>query len=131
TEPTFTTAPGFPFNGLGGFLLSSNIANPNIKPEKITENDIGVELVLLHNRISLVANVYQQKLKDGIVYTNTASSSGFTSSLINAASTQTRGVEIELKATIVKSRSVTWNAGINYANIQSKVLSINGDLQSI
>ena len=45
TEPTFRAAPGFPFNGLGGFLLSTNIANPNIKPEKITENDIGVELV--------------------------------------------------------------------------------------
>ena len=91
TEPTFRSAPGFPFNGLGGFLLNTNIANPNIKPEKITENDIGVELALLHNRISLVANVYQQKLKDGIVYTNTASSSGFTSSLINAASTQNQG----------------------------------------
>jgi TonB-linked SusC/RagA family outer membrane protein len=131
TEPTLRSAPGFPFNGLGGFLLNTNIANPNIKPEKITENDLGVELAVLHNRISLVANIYQQKLKDGIVYTNTASSSGFTSSLINAASTQTRGVEIELKATIIKSKSVTWNVGINYTNIQSKVLSINGDLQSI
>ena len=131
TEPTFRSAPGFPFNGLGGFLLNTNIANPNIKPEKITENDLGVELALFNNRISLVANIYQQKLKDGIVYTSTASSSGFTSSLINAASTQTRGVEIELKATVIKSRSVTWNAGINYTHIQSKVLSINGDLQSI
>ena len=65
------------------------------------------------------------------MYTNTASSSGFTSSLINAASTQTKGLEIELKATLIKSRSVIWNAGVNYTHIQSKVLSINGDLQSI
>ena len=44
---------------------------------------------------------------------------------------RTRGLELELKATLIKSRSVTWNAGINYTHIQSKVLSINGDLQSI
>ena len=92
-------APGFPFNGLGGFLLSTNIANPNIKPEMITENELGIEMTFFQNRISLVADVYKQKLKDGIVYTNTASSSGFTSSLINAASTETRGFEMELKAT--------------------------------
>jgi len=131
TEPTFTTAPGFPFNGLGGFLLSTNIANPNIKPEKITENDIGVELVLFHNRISFIANVYEQKLKDGIVYSNTASSSGFTSSLINAANTRTKGLEVELKAALIRSKSVIWNAGVNYTHIQSRVLSINGDLSSI
>jgi TonB-linked SusC/RagA family outer membrane protein len=131
TDPTFQTAPGFPFNGLGGFLLSTNIANPNIKPEMIRENEIGIEMTLFQNRISLVADVYKQKLEDGIVYTNTASSSGFTSSLINAASTETRGFEMELKATLIQSKAVTWIAGINYTHIQSKVLSINGDLQSI
>ena len=131
TDPTLRTAPGFPFNGLGGFLLNTNIANPNIKPELITENELGVELVFFHNRISLVADVYQQELKDGIVYTNTASSHGFTSSLINAASTQTKGFEMELKATLIKSKAVSWNVGINYSHIQSKVVSINGDLQSI
>src|SRR5665213_239699 len=131
TDPTLRAAPGFPFSGLGGFLLSTNIANPNIKPEVITENELGVEMTFFENRISLVADVYQQKLKDGIVYTNTASSSGFTSSLINAASTETKGLEMELKATLIKSGSVTWNAGINYTHIQSRVLSINGDLQSI
>lgn len=131
TEPTLSAAPGFPFNGLGGFLLNTTIANPNIKPEVITENELGIELAFFHNKISLVAAVYQQKLKDGIVYTNTASSTGFTRSLINAASTEIRGFEMELKATLIKSKSVTWNAGINYTHIQSKVLSVNGDLQSI
>ena len=77
TDPTLATAPGFPFNGLGGFLLNTNVANPNIKPEQVTENEMGLEVAFLHNRVSLVAVVYEQKLKDGIVFTNTASSSGF------------------------------------------------------
>ncbi len=80
----------------------------------ITENELGVEMTFLSDRVSLIADVYQQKLKDGIVYTNTASSSGFTSSLINAANTQTKGLEMELKTTVIKSKTVIWNVGINY-----------------
>jgi TonB-linked SusC/RagA family outer membrane protein len=131
TDPTLSSAPGFPFNGLGGFLLNTVVANPNIKPEVITENELGIELAFMHNRISFVGDVYQQNLKDGIVFAQTARSTGFTSSLINAASTETKGLEMELKATIIKSKSIIWNVGINYTHIQSKVLSINGNVQSI
>jgi TonB-linked SusC/RagA family outer membrane protein len=131
TDPTLASAPGFPFSGLGGFLLNSVIANPNIKPEVINENEAGIEMGLFHDRVSVVADVYQQKLKDGIVFAQTARSSGFTSSLINAASTVTKGLEIELKTTIIRSKKVTWNMGVNYTHIKSKVLSINGDVPSI
>jgi TonB-linked SusC/RagA family outer membrane protein len=131
TEPTLSAAPGFPFNGLGGYLLNTTIANPNIRPEVITENEIGVELSFLQNRITLVADVYKQKLKDGIVYSNTASSVGFYRSLINAASTETKGFEADLKGTIISSGDITWRAGLNYTHVQSKVLYINGDLPSI
>ena len=131
TVPTLASAPGFPFNGLGGYLLNTVIANPNIKPETISENELGLELNLLHDRVSLVTDVYRQKLKDGIVYAQTARSSGFTSSLINAANTVTKGFEMELKGTIIRTGTFTWSAGINYTHISSKVLSINGDVPSI
>ena len=107
------------------------MANPNIKPEQITENELGLEMAFLKNRISLVAVMYQQKLKDGIVFTNTASSSGFKSSLMNAANTENKGLELGVKAVFVNSQAVTWNIGINYTHMTSKVLSINGDLQSL
>ena len=57
-----------------------------------------LRLAFLKNRFSLVAVVYQQKLKDGIVFTNTASSSGFKSSLVNAANTENKGLELGVKA---------------------------------
>jgi TonB-linked SusC/RagA family outer membrane protein len=131
TDPTLGSASGFPFNGLGGFLLNPIIANPNIKPETITENELGLEWGFLKNRVYLVADVYQQDLRDGIVYAQVARSQGFDSRLINAASTRSRGLETELKATLIKSATVIWNVGVNYTHTQSKVLSINGDVPSI
>ena len=92
---------------------------------------MGLEAGFFHNRFSLVAVIYQQKLKDGIVFTNTASSSGFTSSLINAANTENKGLELGVKAVLVNTQAVTWNVSINYTHMTSKVLSINGDLPSL
>jgi outer membrane receptor protein involved in Fe transport len=131
TDPVFGSAPGYPFNGLGGYLLSTTIANPNIKPEVVTENEAGLEFGLFHDRVSFMADIYQQDLKDGIVYAQIARSTSFLSSLINAASTRTKGLEMELKANIIKSKTITWNAAINYTHITSKVLSINGEVPSI
>ena len=122
---------GFPYNGLGGFLLNTTIANPNIKPEKVTENEIGLEMGFLQNRISLVTAAYQSQLKDGIVFAAIPNSSGFTQALVNAANTQNRGIEAELKGNVLKTRTVSWNLGINYTYNESKVIAINGGQQSL
>ncbi|MBS1662201.1 MAG: SusC/RagA family TonB-linked outer membrane protein [Bacteroidetes bacterium] len=122
---------GFPYNGLGGFQLNTTIANPNIKPEKVTENEIGLEMSFLQNRITFVGAVYESKLKDGIVYATIPNSSGFTQALVNAANTSNKGIEAEVKGTVLKSGNVTWNLGINYTYNKSKVISINGGQKSL
>jgi outer membrane receptor protein involved in Fe transport len=53
---------GFPFSGLGGFALTTNLANPNIKPEQVKEKEIGAEFGFLHSRITFGADLYDQKL---------------------------------------------------------------------
>lgn len=131
TVPTLYSAPGFPFNGLGGYLLNTTIANPNIKPEQVTENEIGLEFGFMKSRLSLGVTVFDQKLKDGIVYAQIPRSSGFTSALVNAANTDNKGLELDLKGVVVKTKNVIWNVGINYTYNQSKVLSINGNQQSL
>jgi TonB-linked SusC/RagA family outer membrane protein len=129
--PYIGNSYGFPYNGLGGFLLNTTLANPNIKPEKVTENEIGLEMGFLQNRISLVSAIYESKLKDGIVYATIPNSSGFTQALVNAANTRNRGIEVEVKGTVLKTSSVTWNLGINYTYNESKVISINGGQKSL
>ncbi|MFI5155963.1 MAG: hypothetical protein ACHQEM_07240, partial [Chitinophagales bacterium] len=65
------------------------------------------------------------------VYAQVPRSSGSTSALVNAANTDNKGLELEFKGTIVKSRTTTWNVGINYTHVDSKVISINGDQQQL
>ncbi len=130
-QPTLSSAGGFPFNGLGGYDLNTIVANPNLKPESVTENEIGIEFGFWKNRISLSTAVYDSKLTDGIVFSQISRASGATVSLVNAANTENKGFEAELKGTIIKSKTVTWTAGVNYSYNDNKVISINGGLQSL
>jgi TonB-linked SusC/RagA family outer membrane protein len=135
TVPTLTATNtltlGFPYNGLGGFNLNTTIANPNIKPEKVTEDEVGLELSFLQSRISFTGAAYQSKLKDGIVFASIPNSSGFTQALVNAANTSNKGIETEIKATVLKTKNVSWIIGANYTYNESKVVAINGGQQSL
>ncbi len=128
TDAAVVPGSGFPFSGSGlsGYVLSGTIANPNIKPEKVTEDEIGLELGLFKDRISLTSTVYKAVTSDGIVNARISSASGYPSALVNAAKTQNEGIEMDLKTTVIKSKSVNWNVGINWTHISSKVLSIAG-----
>jgi TonB-linked SusC/RagA family outer membrane protein len=129
-NPTYTVAGGFPYGSLGGYNLSTLIANPNLKPEQVEENEVGLEIGFL-NRFYLVAAAYQSELTDGIVTANTASSTGSYNALLNAANTRNKGLELELKSAIIKNKDWTWNLNINYTHYESKVISINGDVKSL
>ena len=103
-NPTYTVAGGFPYGTLGGYNLSTLIANPNLKPESVVENEVGLELGFFQNRLNLAASAYQSELTDGIVTANTASSTGSYNALLNAANTRNKGVELELKSAIIRNR---------------------------
>ena len=130
-NPVYNVASGFPFGNTGGYALSTLIANPNLKPETVTENEIGLELGFLQNRFYLTAAAYQSELTDGIVTANTASSSGSYNALLNAANTRNKGLELELRATVIKNKDWNWQLNVNYTHYESKVISINGDVPSL
>jgi TonB-linked SusC/RagA family outer membrane protein len=132
TTQTLQSIPGFPFSGLGGFALTTNLANPNIKPEQVTEEEVGAEFGFLRNsRITFGADVYDQKLTNGIVKASLPYSSGYATALVNAANTDNRGMELDLKGNIIQSKDWTWNAKVNYTYNRTMVKSINGGVTSL
>jgi len=58
-----------------------------------------------------------------------ATSSGFTSALVNVADIRNKGVEIDLRGDIVRAKNITWNIAANISGNRSKVTHINRDLQ--
>ncbi|HWZ17055.1 MAG TPA: SusC/RagA family TonB-linked outer membrane protein [Mucilaginibacter sp.] len=133
TLPVVVSAGGFPYSssGLAGYSLRGTIADPNIKPEKVTEDEVGLDLGLLRDRLTLTASAYKSTTKDGIIYASVSRASGYTTALINAANTENKGLELDLHGSIIRSRSVVWNAGINWTHQESKVISIVSGVNSL
>ncbi len=129
--PTLTSTAGFPYNGLGGYELNQTIANPNIKPEQVTEDEAGFELGFLNSRFDFGVTGYISQLKNGIVYAPLPTSSGYNTALVNAASTRNKGLELDLKGDVYKTRNWDWFVNINYTHIHTDVLSINSTQPSL
>lgn len=133
TEPAVGAASGFPysFSGLSGYSIATTIANPNIKPEKVTEDEIGIELGFLKDKITLNGSVYKAITNDGIVFAQISRATGAVQALVNAAKTQNKGLELDLKATVLKTNNLTWNVGVNWTHTDSKVLAISGSVPQL
>jgi TonB-linked SusC/RagA family outer membrane protein len=133
TDPSVVAAAGFPYSasGLSGYSVSTTIANPDIKPEKVTEDEIGLELGFLQDRIVVNASVYKAVTKDGIVYAQSSRATGANQFLVNAANTQNKGLELDIKTTVIKTSNISWVVGINWSHIESKVNSISGDVKQL
>jgi outer membrane receptor protein involved in Fe transport len=130
-NPIYIVSGSFPYGNVGGYVLNTSLANPNLKPETVTEKEVAMELGFFQNKYTLSATYYSTELTDGIVPASTSSASGFYSALLNAANVATSGEELELKANILRKKNITLNVNMNYSHFHNQVKSINGNLKSL
>ncbi|MEO6357438.1 MAG: SusC/RagA family TonB-linked outer membrane protein [Ferruginibacter sp.] len=122
----------FPYQGQSGFLLSSTLGNPQLKNELAKEFEIGLETKMFNSRIGLEVSYFNKKIEDGIIPGVTiAPSTGYTGTTVNSARLQTKGIEVLLTASIVKSGKFSWDATLNFTKLNNKVLALASDLQQI
>lgn len=91
------------------------LPNKGLKPMRIKETEVGLELRLFNNRINLDVAVYKKTTIDQIVSVQTSDASGFTSTLINSGESQNKGFEGLLNLVVYQTRSFKWEFTANTA----------------
>lgn len=131
-DPTYGVAGGFPYGSLPGFTASSSVNNPGIKPEFVNSKEVGFEVSILKNRISLEATAYTQENSNQILSIQISRSTGYSSSLVNAANFTNKGVEFDLKLTpLVSLGALKVNVKTNFTLQDSKVNSVYEGLNEV
>lgn len=103
-----------------------SLNNINLKPEKSTEVEAGLELKFLDNRIGLDATIYSRTTNDLIIPLTVSQASGYNTFFANIGKSRTRGLELELTARPVELRnSFAWDIGFNFAMNRSKLLKLD------
>jgi len=101
----------------------SRIANPDLTWEKTAQYDLGADIGLFNNRISLAFDAYYKKTTDLLLNVSIPATSGQLSALENYGSVQNKGIEITLNTTNF-IKVVNWNTNITFALNRNKVLSL-------
>jgi len=116
---------GFPFGSTAGLSFSGRATDPNLKPEFTKSLEASLEFGFLKgDRISGSATVYKTNTTDQLTPISTSYASGATEFYTNVGEIQSRGFEFDLKADIFRSEDFSWNLGVNYSLMGSKVISL-------
>jgi hypothetical protein len=104
---------------------SSQLGNPNLKPELVSELEFGIDSRFLNNRIGFNASVYSKETKDLLTIAKIGPSTGANYTYINGGNVTNKGVELDLDAKIFQnSDGINWDVNATFAKDESLVTEL-------
>ena len=95
-------------------IIFSALGNPNLKPERAREYEIGSEAVLFDRRLSVDLTYYNKRTKDALIARTLPPSAGVSVTRFeNLGAVVNRGLEALVNARVVDHRAFAWDLSIN------------------
>lgn len=114
-----------------GYIPSDpKAANPGTMPnldlrwERTTNYNAGVDFAFFNNRISGYVDFYLSRTNDLLMNRSIPTLTGYPSIFFNVGRTQTKGVELTLSTTNVRTDDFSWTTDFNLSNNQEKILEL-------
>lgn len=119
-------------NFLGNYgLVRGNLVNNELKPERNNKLGFGLDLALLNEKISISVDLYQNQIKDMLIYADAPAYSGFRCYMENGGEMQNRGLDISLNTRLLQTTSLRWDLGLVLSHYQNEILSLStGDFNT-
>ena len=117
----FTSLVVSNITGFPGLIVNTQEGQADIKPERQTEFETGLDFSLFNGRLGFELTYYNKNIDDFLMLSNLPASSGFTTKWLNAGNLRNRGVELGMNARPVQSGTITWNTSVNFWLNRSRV----------
>lgn len=112
--------------GGGAFVESSIQGDPNLKPERKSEWEIGTDLRFFKNRLSLGYTYYQNEIHDLLLQVSSAGSTGYSQRYTNAGSMENKGMEVDFNLNLLQKKDFRWNIFANWSRNRNRVTDLGG-----
>ncbi len=126
-----TDGAQFPFDGTPGYTYGDVKGNNEIKPETLTNVEFGAELRFFNNRLYADVAYFVNKNTDLLLFVPVAPSNGYDSFYLNAGEMETKGWEILIGGTPVKTDDFSWDIVVNFSNPWTEVLKLAEGVESV
>ncbi len=118
----------------GTGFLPSTFTNPKLQWEETNTNNIGINVGLLKNRITIEGDYFVKNTSNLIMqaslpwYMGTNGSPGSVGApLVNTGSLQTKGWGLTIISTNVQTKNFRWESNLNISQFKTIVTSLNSD----
>jgi TonB-linked SusC/RagA family outer membrane protein len=127
----YTSGISFPFMGVPGYTVGNTVGNPDLNHETQSTFEVGAEVKFLQDRIGLDMSYFYNKNIDLLLSVPISASTGFSSSYLNAASMESKGVEISLNLIPVKTANFMWEIRSNFTKMKNPVTALAQDIDYV
>ncbi len=124
---SFTSYAATPVFTSGIGIVPLNPGNADLRPEKSTEKEFGLEVGLLNDRLGFEGSYYMQETNDAIVSKLNPPSAGFTTARsVNIGAIENKGWEASVNYQLYASAKVDWTVGVKADGNTNKITDLGG-----
>ena len=109
-----------------GYLIPSDVANPDLTWQTNTETNFGLDLGFSNNRYSISVDYYTSDIEDILINQSVSEVLGTTAIKLNSGDVQSSGIEFELGAAIVQSNDFNWTLNANLSTVNTEITDLGG-----
>lgn len=115
---------------VGSSLVTSAFGNPNLKPERGTEFEVGFDAGLLGNRVGSEFTYYHKRLTDLIIPVGIPGSAGFAGARYeNLGETLNTGLELGIDGTPIQLPAFAWQTRLTLSTNRNDLVSFGDTAQ--
>ena len=111
------------YNGQTGFA-NNRLPVMDLKWERSTTFDIGLDLGLFDNKVTILADYYRRDIVDKISPITLPYWTGFSSIVSNNGTLRNTGFELEINANVINKKDLSWNLGATFFTVKNTVVKL-------
>jgi TonB-linked SusC/RagA family outer membrane protein len=107
-------------------LSIKQLSNPDLRWERTTEYNVGMDAKVINNKIGLSFEYYDKTTRDLLMWQTVPAALGVTSVLRNIGAVSNKGIDLSLSGTILSSNNFNWTSNFTFNYNQNKILQLDG-----
>jgi TonB-dependent starch-binding outer membrane protein SusC len=128
----FTSTAGRKEGAATTGVTIGNLGNPNLKPERSREFEVGADAGFFKDRVTVELTYYNKRTKDALILRPIAGSAGSTGSqFFNLGRVKNSGWEVAIDTRIIDAPSFAWDLTVSGSTTKNKVLELGTDVEQI
>ena len=116
------------WDGIPRLSTPGTLLIPDLKPEIVTSYEVGGDISLFNNLLRFTGTYYEVENRNQILSTKLPPSTGYSLKNINAGLLVSKGVELTMGMTPIKSKDWNWDINLNWTRNRTRIVELSDGL---